>query len=74
MKEFMSDDTLDMPDLHSNDNDTQDKPNPLPNTLPEISEFNPHQFTSSSSEYYYFINFILKYEIKLCFNEISLLK
>ncbi|XP_050426933.1 uncharacterized protein LOC126837147 isoform X2 [Adelges cooleyi] len=49
IKESLNDHTLEEPDLQYADNDTQHDPNcPIPDTLPEISEFNPNQFTSSS--------------------------
>lgn len=54
IKEFISNDTFDVPDLHYIDNETQNDPGHLSNTVLQISEFNPHQFTSSSSK---FINY-----------------
>lgn len=44
--------TLEVPISHCIDNDIQNDPCHMPNALPQISEFNPHQFTSSSSECY----------------------
>nr|BAH72502.1 ACYPI003318 [Acyrthosiphon pisum] len=48
IKEFISNETFDVRNLHYIDNETQNDPCHLPNALPQISEFNPHQFTSSS--------------------------
>ncbi|XP_025421761.1 uncharacterized protein LOC112691638 isoform X2 [Sipha flava] len=48
IKEFISNETFDVPNMHYIDNETQNDPCHLPNTLPQISEFNPHQFTSSN--------------------------
>lgn len=48
IKEFISNESFDVPNLHYIDNETQNDPCHLPNALPQISEFNPHQFTSSS--------------------------
>lgn len=52
IKEFISNDTFDVPNLHYIDNETQNDPC-QPDAIPQISEFNPHQFTSSSSKYYF---------------------
>lgn len=51
IKEFISNDTFDVPDVHYIDNETQNDLCHSPNAVPQISEFNPHQFTSSSSKY-----------------------
>lgn len=53
IKEFISNETFDVPNLNYIDNENQNEPCHTPNALPQISEFNPHQFTSSSSEYYH---------------------
>lgn len=41
-----------MPNLHYIDNETQNDPCQS-DAIPQISEFNPHQFTSNSSKYYF---------------------
>lgn len=44
--------TFEVPNLQYIENEIQKDPCHMPNDLPQISEFNPHQFTSSSSKYY----------------------
>jgi hypothetical protein len=48
IKEFMYNKTYDVTSSHNIDIEIQNNSCHMPDTLPQISEFNPHQFTSSS--------------------------